>query len=318
VGTENRSATNDGAGRATITGHRTNVLGKQRLGEWLIQRVLLLCVLVSILTTSGIILSLIIETVGFFREVSILEFLTSTQWTPLFEPAHFGVLPLVAGTLMVSIGASLVALPVGLATAIYLSEYAPDGLRRVVKPVLEVLAGIPTVVYGYFALTFVTPIIRYFVPSANVFNAASASIVMGIMILPMVSSLSEDAMVSVPRSLREAAYALGATRFEASTKVVVPSALSGIVASFILAISRAIGETMIVTLAAGATPRLTLNPFESIQTMTAYIVQVSLGDTPFGSIAYRSIFAVGISLFLITLAMNVLGNAVVRRYRDEY
>jgi phosphate transport system permease protein len=294
------------------------MFGKRRLGEWLIQRVLLLCVLVSVLTTVGIVFSLITETVSFFREVSILEFLTGTRWTPLFDPAHFGILPLLAGTLMVAIGASLVALPVGLATAIYLSEYAPDGLRRVVKPVLEVLAGVPTVVYGYFALTFVTPVIRHFVPDANVFNAASASMVMGIMILPMVSSLSEDAMVSVPRSLREAAYALGATRFEVSTRVVVPSALSGIVASFILAISRAIGETMIVTLAAGATPRLTLNPFESIQTMTAYIVQVSLGDTPFGSIAYRSIFAVGMSLFLITLAMNVLGNLVVRRYREEY
>ena len=318
MGIEGRPVTGEGGGRATLIGRRTRMFGKRRLGEWLIQRVLLLCVLVSVLTTVGIVLSLITETVGFFRKVSILEFLTGTRWTPLFDPAHFGILPLLAGTLMVAIGASLVALPVGLATAIYLSEYAPDGLRRVVKPVLEVLAGVPTVVYGYFALTFVTPVIRHFVPDANVFNAASASMVMGIMILPMVSSLSEDAMVSVPRSLREAAYALGATRFEVSTRVVVPSALSGIVASFILAISRAIGETMIVTLAAGATPRLTLNPFESIQTMTAYIVQVSLGDTPFGSIAYRSIFAVGMSLFLITLAMNVLGNLVVRRYREEY
>jgi len=318
LGTAGRPAIGEGGGRATLIGSRTRILGKRRLSEWLIQRVLLLCVLVSVLTTAGIILSLVTGTVGFFREVSILEFLTGTRWTPLFDPAHFGILPLLAGTFMVAIGASLVALPVGLATAIYLSEYAPDGLRRVVKPVLEVLAGVPTVVYGYFALTFVTPIIRHFIPDANVFNAASASMVMGIMILPMVSSLSEDAMVSVPRSLREAAYALGATRFEVSTRVVVPSALSGIVASFILAISRAIGETMIVTLAAGATPRLTLNPFESIQTMTAYIVQVSLGDTPFGSIAYRSIFAVGMSLFLITLAMNVMGNIVVRRYREEY
>ncbi|MEE9202451.1 MAG: phosphate ABC transporter permease subunit PstC [Dehalococcoidia bacterium] len=288
------------------------------MGEWLIHRLLLLCALVSIFTTIGIILSLATQTVEFFRHVPILDFLTDTRWAPLFEPAHFGILPLVAGTVMVAIGASLVALPLGLATAIYLSEYAPDGLRRVVKPVLEVLAGIPTVVYGYFALTLVTPILRHFVPEASVFNAASASLVMGIMIIPMVSSLSEDAMMAVPRSLREAAYALGATRLEVSTRVVVPAALSGIVASFILAISRAIGETMIVTLAAGATPRLTVNPFEGIQTMTAYIVQVSLGDTPVGSIAYRSIFAVGMSLFVITLAMNVLGNLVVRRYREVY
>ena len=291
---------------------------RRRLGEWLIQRLLLLCALVSVLTTVGIVLSLVTETVGFFRQVSIVEFVTGTRWTPLFQPAHFGILPLVGGTLLVAVGASLVALPVGLATAIFLSEYAPEVVRRVVKPVLEVLAGIPTVVYGYFALTFVTPIIRHIVPTANVFNAASASLVMGVMIIPMVSSLSEDAMMAVPRSLREAAYALGATRLEVSLRVVVPAALSGIVASFILAVSRAIGETMIVTLAAGATPRLTLNPFQSIQTMTAYIVQVSLGDTPVGSIAYLSIFAVGMSLFLMTLAMNILGNLVVRRYREVY
>lgn len=290
----------------------------RRVGEWLIHRLLLLCALVSIFTTLGIILSLVTETVGFFRVVSVAEFLTDTRWTPLFDPAHFGILPLLTGTVLVALGASVVALPLGLATAIFLSEYAPDTARRVVKPVLEVLAGIPTVVYGYFALTFVTPLLRHLVPGANVFNGASASLVMGIMIIPMVSSLSEDAMVAVPRSLREAAYALGATRFEVATRVVVPAALSGIVASFILAISRAIGETMIVALAAGATPNLTLNPFESIQTMTAYIVQVSLGDTPHGSIAYRSLFAVGMSLFVITLAMNILGHLVVRRYREVY
>lgn len=310
--------TSRGAALSGPAGRPTARTRGRRPGEWLIHRLLLACAVVSIFTTIGIILVLVRETVGFFRVVSVVEFLTETRWTPMFEPAHFGILPLVAGTVMVAIGASLVALPVGLATAIYLSEYAPDGLRRVVKPVLEVLAGIPTVVYGYFALTLVTPLLRHFVPEASVFNAASASLVMGIMIIPMVSSLSEDAMMAVPRSLREAAYALGATRLEVSTRVVVPAALSGIVASFILAISRAIGETMIVTLAAGATPRLTLNPFESIQTMTAYIVQVSLGDTPFGSIAYQSIFAVGMSLFVITLAMNVLGNLVVRRYREVY
>jgi phosphate transport system permease protein len=318
VGREGLPLAGGGAALARPGGRPIPRAGRRRPGEWFIHGFLLLCTLVSIFATIGIILSLVTETVRFFRQVPILDFLTDTRWAPLFEPAHFGILPLVAGTVMVAIGASLVALPVGLATAIYLSEYAPDGLRRVVKPVLEVLAGIPTVVYGYFALTLVTPFIRHFIPGANVFNAASASLVMGIMIIPMVSSLSEDAMVAVPRSLREAAYALGATRLEVSTRVVVPAALSGIVASFILAISRAIGETMIVTLAAGATPRLTLSPFESIQTMTAYIVQVSLGDTPADSIAYRSIFAVGMSLFVITLAMNVLGNLVVRRYREVY
>jgi phosphate transport system permease protein len=292
---------------------------RHRWGERAIGGVLLLCALVSVFTTVGIVLSLLAETVNFFGEVSIIEFLSDTKWTPLFVPQHFGILPLLAGTLMVAVGAGIVALPVGLATALYLSEYAPEKVRRTVKPILEVLAGIPTVVYGYFALTFVTPvIIRNIVPGANFFNAASASLVMGIMIIPMVSSLSEDAMVAVPRSLRESAFALGATKFEVAVRVVMPAALSGIVASFILAISRAIGETMIVTLAAGATPRLTANPFESIQTMTAYIVQVSLGDTPQGSIAYMSIFAVGMSLFVITLSMNILGQFIVRRYVQKY
>ena len=233
-------------------------------------------------------------------------------------PSISASLPLLAGTLLVTAGACAIALPVGLATAIFLSEYAPDRLRRVVKPLLEVLAGIPTVVYGYFALTFVTPIIQLLIPTADVFNAASASVVMAIMIIPMVSSLSEDAMIAVPRSLREGAYALGATRFETATRVVVPAALSGIVASFILAVSRAIGETMIVTLAAGATPKLTANPFESIQTMTAYIVQVSLGDTPQGTTEYRSIFAVAMTLFVITFAMTFLAHYAVRRFRWAY
>ena len=228
---------------------------RRRLGEGAIHGLLLLCGLVSVGTTVGIIVILTTETVNFFREVSIVDYFTDTKWTPLFVPQQFGVWPLVVGTLLVTAGACIVALPVGLTTAIFLSEYAPDRVRRMIKPFLEVLAGIPTVVYGYFALTFVTPIIRFFHPGADVFNAASASIVMGIMIIPMVSSLSEDAMVAVPRSLREASYALGANRFETATRVVVPAALSGIVASFILAISRAIGETMIVTLAAGATPK---------------------------------------------------------------
>ncbi|MBI2873615.1 MAG: phosphate ABC transporter permease subunit PstC [Firmicutes bacterium] len=286
--------------------------------EGLIIGVLFLCAVVSVLTTAGIIITLLRETIGFFREVSILEFITETRWTPLFDPKHFGILPLITGTLMITAGAALVALPVGTATALYLSEYASDGVRRLLKPLLEVLAGIPTVVYGYFALTLVTPAIRSLFPETNIFNAAGAAIVVGIMIIPMVSSLSEDAMTAVPRSLREAAFALGATRREVSTGVVLPAALSGISASYILAVSRAIGETMIVTLAAGATPRLTLNPLESIQTMTAYIVQVSLGDTPFGSIEYRTLFAVGMGLFTLTFTLNIAGALITRRYREVY
>ncbi len=291
---------------------------RRKLSEGAIHALLLLCGLISLTTTVGIILILATETVNFFKAVSIVDFLTDTQWTPLFLPQHFGVLPLVVGTLLVTAGACVVALPVGLATAIFLSEYAPERLRRVIKPFLEVLAGIPTVVYGYFALTFVTPVLRDVYPGTDVFNAVSASIVMGIMIIPMVSTLSEDAMISVPRSLREGSYALGATKFETATRVIVPAALSGIVASFILAISRAIGETMIVTLAAGMTPNITGNPFEGIQTMTAYIVQVSLGDTPHGSTEYQTIFAVAMTLFIMTFGMTVLAHYVVRRYRGVY
>ena len=288
------------------------------VSEGAIHGILLLCGLVPLATTVGIIIILSTETVSFFKDVSVSEFFGGTEWTPLFKPQSFGVIPLVAGTLLVTAGACLIALPVGLATAIFMSEYAPNRVRRVLKPLLEVLAGIPTVVYGFFALTFVTPLLRSIIPGVDVFNAASASIVMGVMIIPMVSSLSEDAMVAVPRSLREGAYALGATKFETATRVVVPAALSGIVASFILAISRAIGETMIVTLAAGATPNLTGNPFESIQTMTAYIAGTSLGDTPQGSIEYRTIFAVAMTLFLMTFVMTLLAHYVVRRYREVY
>ena len=295
---------------------------RRRYGERAIHSVLLLCGLLSIFTTAGIVVTLVLEAVGFFREVSIIDFLTDTRWAPLFQPQHFGVWPLISGTLLVTVIAAALALPVGLGTAIFLSEYAPDGVRRVVKPTLEVLAGIPTVVFGYFALTFVTPVILRNLPGpfqdAHIFNALSAGLVVGIMIIPMVASLSEDALIAVPRTLREGAYALGGTRFEVATRVVVPAALSGIVASFTLALSRAIGETMIVTLAAGATPKLTANPLESIQTMTAYIVQVSLGDTPFGTIEYKTLFAVGLLLFMITLLMNVLGQWVVRRFREVY
>lgn len=290
----------------------------QRIRELAIEKTLFLCALVSVLTTMGIVLVLVFETLSFFEEVPILEFLTGTTWAPSFRPQHFGVLPLINGTLMIALGAAVIALPLGIASAIYLSEYAKPGVKAVVKPVLEILAGIPTVVYGYFAISFITPLIREVVPGTNIFNAASASIVVGIMILPMVSSLSEDAMRSVPGALREGAYALGSTKFDVSTKIVVPAALSGIIASFILAISRAIGETMAVTLAAGATAKMTLNFFESIQTMTAYIVQVSLGDTPYGSIEYRTIFAVGAVLFVMTLTMNIASTWIKNRYREVY
>jgi phosphate transport system permease protein len=273
---------------------------------------------VSILTTVGIVAVLVFESAQFFRDVSPWAFLTGTKWTPLFEDKQFGVLPLLAGSLLVAGGAALVALPLGLAAAIYLSEYAPDRVRRVLKPVLEVLAGIPTVVYGFFALLYVTPLLRTLWPDADIFNAASACIVMGIMIIPLVSSLSEDAMSAVPRALREGAYALGATKFEVATRTVVPAALSGIIASFLLAISRAIGETMIVTIAAGATPQLTLNPLQSVQTMTAYIAQTSMGELPHGTVEYRTIFAVGLTLFLITLTVNIISGVILRRYREVY
>lgn len=274
--------------------------------------------MLSILTTLGIVAVLLFEALGFFRQVPLWRFLSGTQWTPLFRPQHFGVLPLLSGSLLIAFGAAAVALPVGLLSAIYLSEYAAPRARSIIKPVLEILAGIPTVVYGYFALTFVTPLLRTVWPQTEIFNALSASIVMGIMIVPMVSSLSEDALSAVPRSLREGSYALGATKYEVATRTVVPAALSGIIASFILAISRAIGETMIVTIAAGATPKLTLNPLESVQTMTAYIAQVSLGEVPHGTLEYKTIFAVGLALFFITLLMNLVSNAVLRKYREVY
>lgn len=286
--------------------------------ERAIEGILLLCALASIVTTVGIVVVLATETWSFFADVSVVEFFTETRWTPLFKPAHFGVAPLVVGTLLVTVGAASICIPLGLGSAIFLSEYAPQRVRDTLKPLLEVLAGIPTVVYGFFALTLVTPFLRNFLPGLQVFNAVSASLVMGIMILPMVASLSEDAMSAVPRSLREAAYGLGATKFEVSTRVVVPAALSGIGASFVLAISRALGETMIVTLAAGATPKLTFNPQESIQAMTAYIVQVGLGDTPAGTIEYKTIFAVAATLFVMTLMMNILNQWLLARFREAY
>jgi|TARA_B100000315_G_scaffold256920_1_gene304165 phosphate transport system permease protein len=286
--------------------------------EIIIEKLFLLCALLSILTTFGIILILLTETIGFFQEVSLIKFLIGTRWSPLLVPKSFGILPLINGTLIITVGAALVALPLGLASAIYLSEYSSPNVRKIIKPILEILAGIPTVVYGYFALMFITPIIQDLFPNANIFNAVSASIVVGIMILPMVASLCEDAMRGVPQSLREGAYALGSTPLEVCTKVVVPASLSGVLASFILAISRAIGETMAVTIAAGMTPKITLNPLESVQTMTAYIVQVSLGDTPHGTIEYQSIFAVGMTLFTMTLLMNIGSQMLRQKYREVY
>ncbi len=279
---------------------------------------LFFCAMVSVLTTIGIVYTLVTETINFFKTIPIFDFLFGTKWSPLIPPKSFGILPLLSGTLLITVIACLVAVPIGLASAIYLSEYAPKRVRKILKPILEVLAGIPTIVYGYFALSVVTPAIQTIFNGAGVFNALSAGIVVGIMIIPMVSSLSEDAMSAVPRSLRDGAYALGATRLEVALKIVVPAAFSGIVASAVLAFSRAIGETMIVTLAAGSTPNMTVNPLESIQTMTAYIVQVSLGDTPHGSIEYGSIFAVGMTLFVITLLLNILAQYVARRFREEY
>lgn len=286
--------------------------------ERIIEQILFACAALSILVTAGIVAVLIFETAAFLREVPITQFLFGTEWTPLFYNKKFGVLPLVAGTALVSGIAMAVALPAGLLSAIYLSEYAPPRVRRVVKPILEVLAGVPTVVYGYFALLFVTPLLQNFLPGLAGFNALSPGIVMGIMILPLVSSLSEDALHSVPNGLREGAYALGATRMQATVRVVVPAALSGISAAAILAVSRAIGETMIVAVAAGQQPRLTLNPLVPIETMTAFIVQVSMGDTPAGTIEYRTIFAVGMLLFLGTFALNLFSNWLRNRFREEY
>jgi phosphate transport system permease protein len=286
--------------------------------EGVIERGLFLCALVSVATTIGIIVVLAVETAAFLREVSIVEFLFGTEWTPLFSMPRFGVLPLVVGTTLVSLIAMLVALPMGLLSAVYLSEYANPHVRRVVKPVLELLAGVPTVVYGYFALLFVTPLLQLIIPNLAGFNALGPGIVMGVMILPLVSSLSEDAMRAVPNGLREGSYALGATKMQTSLRVVVPAAFSGITAAFILAISRAVGETMIVAVAAGQQPRLTWDPTVPIETMTAYIVQVSLGDTPQGTLEYRTIFAVGMLLFLGTFVLNLVSAWLRQRYREEY
>ncbi|WP_317134147.1 phosphate ABC transporter permease subunit PstC [Leptolyngbya sp. O-77] len=274
--------------------------------------------LISVVTTLGIVLTLIFETFEFFREVPLWRFLSDRQWTPLFSNAQYGIWVLVSATLLTTGIAILVALPLGLLAAVYLSEYANPKVRKWLKPALEILAGVPSVVFGYFALLTVTPFLRSFIPGLQGFNALSAGLILGVSIIPLVASLSEDALYSVPDSLRQGSYAIGATKRETITSVVIPAALSGIVASFILAVSRAIGETMIVSLAAGQNPTLGFNPLVPVMTMTAFIVQVSLGDTPAGSLAYKSIFAVGMTLFLMTLVLNIISFWVVRRFREKY
>jgi phosphate transport system permease protein len=302
--------------RFSLTAFRESVI------KWL----LFACAFLSIFTTVGIIWALSSETLSFFREVSAVEFFTETRWTPQFEgdQKHFGILPLVTGTLLVAVIAAAIGLPLGLLSAIYLSEYASPKTQNVAKPILEILAGIPTVVFGYFALVFVTPyVLRPVLQTmlgleVGIYNALSAGIVVGIMIVPTVCSLSEDALRVVPNGLREAAYALGSTKLDVSVRVVVPAALSGIIASFLLAFSRTIGETMAVTIAAGQQPVLNLNPLQSVETMTAFIVNISLGDTPAGSIEYKSLYAVAFALFVMTLTMNIISQWVMRRYREEY
>lgn len=291
---------------------------KYNVQELIIVKMLYIFASISILTTLAIVFTLFEETIVFFKEVSIVEFFTSTKWTPTLQPQNFGILPLLTGTMMIAVGSCIIALPLGLGSAIYLSEYAPKKVRKAVKPILEILAGIPSIVYGFFALTFITPILKTFLPETQVFNAASASIAMGIMIIPMVASLSEDAMMAVPDSIRQAAYALGSTRQEVALKIVVPATLSSIGAAFVLAFSRAIGETMIVAIAAGQSPVFTLNPLNSIQTMTGFMVNISLGDIQQGTIEYKTVFAVAALLFAITFVMNIAAKAIINRYKEEY
>lgn len=288
------------------------------LRERAIEFLLFLAAFSSVATTVAIMTILITESLAFFQQVSLVEFLTDTQWSPLFADAHYGILPLVSGTLVTTAVALLVAVPLGTIAAVYLSEFAASGLREVVKPCLELLAGIPTVVYGYFALLFVTPLLQNFLLDLPGFNMLSAGLVMGIMIIPYVSSVSEDAMRAVPVHLREGSYAMGATRLQTAWRVVFPAAISGISAAYILGISRAVGETMIVAIAAGLQPNLTWNPMDEAATITAYIVQVSLGDLPHGSLEYQTIFAAGLTLVLMTLVFNILGYFLIRRYREIY
>lgn len=291
---------------------------KRNVRERIIEFILMLAALSAVLTTFAIVAVLIVESLTFFKAVSLFDFLTDTQWTPLFEDAHFGILPLVAGTLTTSFIALCVAIPLGTIGAIYLSEFASHKVREIVKPILELLVGVPTVVFGYFALLFVTPLLQKIFPDLPGFNMLGPGIVIGIMIIPYISSVAEDAMRAVPMSMREGSYAMGATRFQTAIKVVTPAALSGIIAAYILAISRAVGETMVVAIAAGQQPNLTFNPMESAATITAYIVQVALGDLPHGSIGYQSIFAAGLVLMLMTLTFNILGHIARKKFRQNY
>lgn len=290
----------------------------RKIKEFIIEKLLLSSALITIAVTVGIILVLSIEAFNFFTEVSIFDFFTDTQWTPLFTEKHYGILPLLSGTLLTTFIAISVALPIGLSISIYLSEYAPRSFRKTIKPLLELLAAVPSVVYGFFALVVVTPYLQQFMPNLSGFNSLSAGIVMGIMIIPFVSSLSEDALFAVPKALREASYGMGATRLQTAFKVVVPAASSGIIVSIILAISRAIGETMIVAIAAGQQPRLTLDPTVPVETITAFIVQVSLGDVQHGSLEYRTIFAAGITLFVLTFLLNTLSFQIRKKFREKY
>ena len=289
-----------------------------RWGEVAVKIALGLCALVSVATTIGIIIALVVPSVEFFREVSVLDFFSGDRWAPLFEPASFGVQPLLAGTLVVTFWACVVCLPCGLGAAIYMSEYARPRVRNILKPALETLAGIPTVVFGFFALTFFTPLLQDIGVGVNVFNVLAAGLVVGVMLIPVVASVSEDAMSAVPQDLRDGAYALGATRLQVSTRIVVPAAISGIVASYVLAISRAIGETMIVLIAAGGIAQITFDPREQSQTMTAFIGATGIGDVATGSIEYKTIFAVGLTLFVITFFMNLISIRLVRKFREVY
>ena len=291
---------------------------RRRLTERGIEGLLLLAALASAFTTIALVAILVWESILFFRTVPLIDFLTDTQWTPLFDDAHFGIIALLSGTLTTTVVALLVAIPLGTILAIYLSEFAPFRLREVAKPFLEMLGGVPTIVYGYFALLFVTPLLQRFYPDLPGFNMLSAGLVMGIMIVPYVSSLSEDAMRAVPMNMREASYAMGATRLQTALFVVTPAALSGLASSYILGISRAVGETMVVAIAAGMQPSFTFNPTEPAATITAYIVQVALGDLPHGSIGYQTIFAAGLTLLLITLLFNIIGHILRKRFREAY
>jgi phosphate transport system permease protein len=289
-----------------------------RIGELLIKGLLALCALISIATTVGIVASLLFPAIEFFSEVSPIEFFTTTNWAPLFEPSYFGVVPLIGATFVVTFWALLVAVPAGLGTAIFLAEYASPRARSFLKPILEILAGIPTVVYGYFALTAVTPLLRNIGIEVEIFNALAGGLVMGVMLIPTVASLSEDAMGAVPQALRDGAYGLGADKLQVATRVVVPAAISGIIASFVLAISRAVGETMIVLIAVGQLANLSFDPRETMETLTAFIGATGNGDLPTGSIEYKTIFAVGLTLFAITFVMNIISIQLVRKYREVY